>query len=89
MEKKVYVNGKQVKGIGFIWDGCHKIYIIQTPEELEESKLYGYTMDDFYIMERLKEIYEKSCPLRFIESFDLQNMKVYAPQYTYAIITVI
>ena len=89
MDKKVYINGRKIDGIGFIWDGCHKIYIIQTPEELEESKQYGYTMNDFYIMERLKEIYDKSCPLRFIESFDLQNMKVYAPQCSDVVITII
>ena len=84
---KTLVNKKEVIGIGFIWDGCHKIYIIQTPEELNEAKRYGYTDRDFYTINKLKTIYDKSCPLRFIETFDLKNNRViYAEQFTDAII---
>lgn len=54
-------------GMNFAFDGCHKIYILRTEEEKEALKM-GYNI---LPIEKLKETYLNSCPLKFISSFDL------------------
>lgn len=63
-------NRKIIKGKGFAWDGCHKIYLLKTPEEIEEALNNGYTI---YPIKDLPEIYNRSCPLRFIAYWDLSK----------------
>ena len=81
--KKIFINDIEVVGIGFLWDGCHKIYILQNEDDKQHAiKENGYNEDDVYPLERLEEIYEKSCCLRFIENYDLQ--KIYVRQFEVA-----
>ena len=61
-------------GNKFFFDGCHKIYIINKLNEEEEIKQglrYGYEMKDIFDIKELKRIFDESCPLKFISSFDL------------------
>lgn len=66
---KIKINDKEVNTIGFFaYDGCHKIYILETKEELEEALEVRY---EIIPIEKIKEFYKKSCPLRFIENWGL------------------
>lgn len=59
----------------FAFDGCHKIYIMETIEDIMDFTAYGY---DIYPIEKLKETWKNSCPLRFIDNGKLN--KIYVPQ---------
>ena len=56
----------------FAWDGCHKIYLITTQDQKAEAFSYDYDILDISL---IKEIYEQSCPLRFIDFWDVENIK--------------
>ena len=58
------INGTVITAKEFAFDNCHKIYLVNT--DLEKAKLteYGY---DFFPIEGIKEAYERSCSLRFIQ----------------------
>ena len=73
------INGQDVQAEGFMWDGCHKIYLIDSPEArrsmIEES---GWDPDDIRPLRELLAAWEASCFLRFINSGDLKT--AYVPQ---------
>ena len=52
---------------GFVYDGCHKIYIVYSKEDLAEAKRFGY--DKVLPMNDIEATYRDSCPLRFIQRF--------------------
>jgi hypothetical protein len=61
------------KGIAF--DTCHKIYVLMDTEQVEQMREYEYElihtseeMTPSQMLATLKEWFEKSCPLRFIQS---------------------
>lgn len=60
----------------FAYDGCHKIYIMETIEDIMLFTAYGY---DIYPIEKLKETWKNSCSLRFIHNGNLK--KNYIPQF--------
>ena len=62
-----------------VWDSCHKIYITRNPEEVAEATSYGY---ELYPVEELPRIWNDSCPLRFIELWDVDPVKRLIPQCT-------
>ena len=67
MELK-YINGIAVSdAIGFVWDGCHKIYLVFSDSDIEKAKSYGY--DEVYPMSKIYKVFRDSCPLRFIQTF--------------------
>lgn len=61
---------KNIEGKAVAYDGCHKIYIIQKQDEIEEAKNCDYTI---YPMEKLEDLYEQSCSLKFVSSWDLEK----------------
>ncbi len=61
---------RSIKGEAIAYNNCHKIYICQNPEEVKKAKELGYKI---LPMENLEETYRRSCPLRFILSWDLQT----------------
>lgn len=67
------VNGKEIKGKGIAYDGCHKIYIIEDEKDEQEAYNMGY---ELYILDILEKIYNTSCPLRFISSWKLDKSYV-------------
>ncbi len=67
------VNGQTIKGIGFAFDGCHKIYIVANEAESNEAKEMGYQI---YPLNRLPGVWRDTCPLRFISSWDLTTYYV-------------
>lgn len=63
-------NRKIIKGNCFVWDGCHKIYVLQTPEEVQEALNDGLII---HPIKELPEIYRRSCSLRFISYWDVSK----------------
>ena len=57
------INGKEVTAKKFAFEGCHKIYVIDTPEEEAQALKYGY---DIYPIKEIEQAYKDSCSLKFI-----------------------
>ena len=70
------INGLEVLGDTFAYDGCHKIYICECQSDEEEAKECGYSI---YFIGSLEEVWEFSCSLRFISNWALDKM--YVPQF--------
>lgn len=56
------------------WDTCHKIYILMDAEQTEKMKGYGYEAlieatesNPYDLLELVREWYDNSCSLKFIE----------------------
>ena len=67
------INGKEIKAEMFAYDGCHKIYLLKNEDEESEAFHCGY---DILSIENLRSIWEKSCYLRFISTWDLTECVV-------------
>ena len=75
----VYVNGQEIIGNKFVWDKCHKIYIIEDDNDLREcQELWGTIIfgEDLFNIEELERIYNDSCGLRFISNWKLDKQYV-------------
>ena len=70
------INGKEIKYKEFAYDGCHKIYLIDTPEEKAEAIEWGYEIKP---IEELEFIYNNSCEFKFI--YDWSTTETYAEQF--------
>lgn len=62
------INGHEITADSFAWDECHKIYLINTEEDLDKFIEYEYKI---FPISLLQEAYENSCGLRFISDGDL------------------
>lgn len=63
------INGVEVKNNGaYAFDNCHKFYILENDNDKFKALEYGY---EIYPVEHLVTDLKHSCPLRFINSFDL------------------
>lgn len=62
----------------FVWDGCHKIYLLESPIDKRDALENGYTLEDFYPIKKLGTIYRKSCSLKFIRYWDIKKDPVVA-----------
>ena len=76
MEKKLLKVGKwSVKdALGFFTDGCHKIYVAETQEDIKTMK--GYEYEEMHPMSALEKTFEGSCPLRFISWVNLDKPNI-------------
>lgn len=72
----VKINGMTVEADGFIWDGCHKIYLIDTPESLLQMLESGWSTDNIRPISELPDAWNSSCYLRFISSGDLTRQYI-------------
>lgn len=58
------VSGVDVsKARGFIFDGCHKIYLLRKKAEEEQCRATGFKI---HPMKDLERTFADACPLRFI-----------------------
>ena len=65
------INGVEVKNNGaYAFDNCHKFYILENDNDKFKALEYGY---EIYPVEHLVTDLKHSCPLRFINSFNLEN----------------
>lgn len=69
------INGTDYPAQEFAWDGCHKIYLITTPEDRAKMEENGYTdPGDILPVSELPDIWENHlCSLRFISPADLSD----------------
>lgn len=80
--RPVKLNKKSIKkATSFVFDGCHKIYLLKKQDNVDEVKEYGYTI---YPIEVLEETFKNTCPLRFINWWD--NLDSVIPQCTDSVI---
>ena len=62
------INGKNIDGKKFAYDGCHKIYVIEDKKDEKEAVDLCYSILN---IKELPETYYKSCPLRFIHNWKM------------------
>jgi hypothetical protein len=67
------IDGKTVEAEGFIFDGCHKIYLVDGPAAKAQLFDSGWDRSDVRPLHQLPTVWEVSCPLRFINSGDLKT----------------
>lgn len=70
------INGIEVLGDTFVYDGCHKIYICECQGDEEEATEWEYKL---LPIDMIDTVWENSCPLRFINNWALD--KTYAAQF--------
>ena len=71
------INGKEVITNGaYAFDNCHKFYILENDNEKFKALEYDY---EICPIQNLVTDLKNSCPLRFINSFDLTQ--TYLPQF--------
>ena len=71
MANAVEIEDMRFSATHFAYDGCHKLYLLSSwwdEWEAAEAEGMGY---EILPIEELKKTYESSCPLRFIECWDL------------------
>lgn len=67
------INGIEMGNyLGFVYDGCHKIYMISNEEERCEAEEYGYK--NLYSIDELIECLISTCPLRFIQTWTFDDI---------------
>jgi len=70
------INGKPVpaEGMVFVYDGCHKVYIIDNEEARRRFvDELGWSESDFRHPSELPDVWAETCPLRFIHWGDLRQ----------------
>jgi len=56
-----------------VWDGCHKIYLIQNEGDVAEALDCGYEAGDFYPASQIRELITGSCFLVFVSKLGRDN----------------
>ena len=69
------VNGIEITAKHFAFDGCHKIYLINSEADREDCERCGGGYELLPI-EQLQKAYEGSCGLQFINNCDLSSSVV-------------
>jgi len=65
------INGHTITATSFAFDGCHKIYLIESEKDLENARQTNYLI---FPIKELEEIYHDSCPLKFINTWNLESI---------------
>jgi hypothetical protein len=68
------VNGQLVTGVGVAFDGCHKLYVCETQDDVDDAESNGY---DIHPIGRLPDLWRQSCSLRFISNWQLNEQYVH------------
>lgn len=64
----------KIKAKEFFFDGCHKIYLIETPRDKKVFLSRDWEESDIYPIDQLIEIYRTACPLKFISTCKLKTI---------------
>ena len=76
------INGKDTTAKKFAYEGCHKIYLLESRKDEIEARAIGYKI---LPVAELQDTYESSCGLRFISNWALDTS--FADQFEDAEIT--
>jgi hypothetical protein len=64
------INNIKITATEFAYDGCHKIYLIESPEDKLEALEIGY---ELLPIKNLKQVFKDSCSLKFISNWKLDK----------------
>ena len=65
------INGKKITHLAFLYDGCHKIYLVKDGKFTDEMVEKNYEPSDLYLQDQnIIQCFEDSCPLRFIQDWE-------------------
>ena len=79
-----YISKVNIVGaIGFVWDSCHKIYIVEDEDDIQSIRDTWSKDEIIHSLTMLPYMWSKSCPLRFISNWRLD--KHYVSQCSNAI----
>lgn len=79
MDKKT-ISRKVAEGYThFLFDGCHKFYLLKSGILTKNLKDSGWEQRDVYPIDVLPDMYSESCPLRFID--EAETLKTIVPQF--------
>lgn len=71
------VNKYEVNDLAlFVYDGCHKIYIVEDMQDIKSVRETWGKDEIFYNIDELPKIWEITCPLRFISNWKLDKQFV-------------
>ena len=74
------INGKHTDAKKFAYDGCHKIYLLESEQDEDEARSNDY---DILPISQLKKTFDNSCGLQFISDWSLK--KAFVPQFEDAV----
>jgi hypothetical protein len=82
----IAINGTAIISNGyFAYDGCHKIYICETDEEMREAEQeLGYKI---FPLDQIETKYKASCCIKFIHPYDVEKEYDYCQQGEEAVFT--
>lgn len=61
----------------FVYDNCHKIYLVEDKDDIESVKSMWGEDTIFYNIDELPRIWEETCPLRFISNWKLDKQIIH------------
>lgn len=64
------INGQDTDAKQFAYDGCHKIYLLESMNDLLEARDSDYEIHD---IDSLRSVYNASCGLQFISNWKLSK----------------
>lgn len=67
------INNLEVKPTLFAYDGCHKIYLLESENDKNEATEAGY---EIMRIAELEKVWNNSCGLRFISNWSLTTTYV-------------
>ena len=62
------INDQTTNAKYFAYDGCHKIYLLEDAEDMNDAIENDYNI---YSIDLLQDCYDNSCSLRFISNWKL------------------
>lgn len=65
------INGNNTKAKFFAFDGCHKIYLLESDKDITDASGSGYKV---LPIKGLKKAWDDSCGLRFIHTWGLKSV---------------
>lgn len=65
------INNQTITADRFAYDGCHKIYLINSVQDERQARCFGY---EIMPINYLPCIWDNSCPLRFIRTWRLDEI---------------
>lgn len=72
------ISGKKIDYKYFLFDGCHKFYLLDSNVLSAKMKDCGYNKSDIYPIDQLPYVFYNSCSLRFIQTW--KDLKTVVPQ---------
>lgn len=75
-ERNELENEYEVDAELFVFDGCHKIYLVEDEDDIKSVKEMWGENEKLYKIDELPRIWNESCPLRFISNWKLTQQYV-------------